>query len=246
MMHSNHSIWEWEHAKAYIRFTGGHPPSHFAKVLATAIQTEERSDRLLDLGCGSGIIGIYALVEKVAASATFVDVQEGMVLAAKANLDLCIAKGTIRADQVDYLTADFNQIPLSILETHDLIAFNPPQLPEAFVNKEYLEALRQDRSGAVFRLGVGASNPDGLNVIRSFLDWYASLPATAPQAVIGLSGFLGRKRIERLLNAHRLDWTLKQKTRIPLRTILTQAAYELAKDELEKAIDLSNLTIAEI
>ena len=52
---------EWPEAFHYVNKSKAFdPPSLFAKALSKTIPIREDQTRLLDIGCGSGIIGIYS------------------------------------------------------------------------------------------------------------------------------------------------------------------------------------------
>src|SRR5690348_7040540 len=58
----------------YVADYGCEKPSMLSQVLAETFPVEPPTKRLLDIGCGTGIIGLYCLLEKKAGSVTFVDV----------------------------------------------------------------------------------------------------------------------------------------------------------------------------
>lgn len=228
--HPEKQAWEWPEAKEYVLETGGNPPSPFSRHLAESIQITPGVTRLLDLGCGSGIIGIHCLMNKGAASVTFTDIKAEQVSIARTNVNMHIDRGEIAAHQVSYLTASFAEISAAHLSRHDLIAFNPPQLPMAIADKDYLEPLKTDPVGAAFRLG----GPDGLNIARHFFQWYAGLTKPRPEAAICISSFLGRSRIEDALNANRFQWRVESRSRVPLRRAFFEAAAEFSKDDQQR------------
>ena len=218
----------WIEAMKYVTETCGQPPSLFAKTLCETIPIEPQKTRLLDVGCGSGIIGIYCLVNRDAAFVTFNDIQEEMISATRVNVAQQIRLGAISEAQVDYLRADFRSIPASVIGRHDLIAFNPPQLPETSFSTETIEKIAADSTLSYFRLG----GIDGLAVARTFFNWYSRLLSPKPSVVILLSSFLGLPRIQEMFEREGLEWRILKRTRVPLRDILTDSAERLPLQEI--------------
>ena len=88
--------------------------------------------KLLDIGCGTGIIGLYCLVEKKADFVTFSDIMPEWVDLTRANVETQNCEGAITSSQVDVLDAmAFDQIPPEVIAQHDMVVFNLPQFPEA-------------------------------------------------------------------------------------------------------------------
>jgi SAM-dependent methyltransferase len=234
MRPANGERWEWPEAQRYVRDVCGNPPSYFAKVLAQTVPIERGKTRLLDIGSGSGIIGIYCLIEKGAAFVTFNDLQPAMIAITQTNVDRHISNAEIRSDQVDYLQAGFESISSAFIAKHDLLAFNPPQLPETLVSRDYLAGLLSRHSDLLFRIGARGSNPDGLGVIRDFVHWYAKLHTPRPEAIITVSSFLGIQQILRATEAPHVNGQIIKRTRVPLRMALVDAAIKLAANDFEK------------
>ncbi|MFZ0959545.1 MAG: methyltransferase [Terriglobia bacterium] len=216
--------WEWLEAKAYTAIIGDFdPPSFFAEVMAEAAPIEPGKTRLLDIGCGCGIIGIYCLIKRKANFVTFDDIQSKAIAVTFANLDWHIQQGNIQESQVASLKAGFADIPASVVAQHDLIAFNPPQLPWNYVTPEYRKEIEASSHQRIFR--DGGSRGDGLQFVEKFLEWYGRLGSPKPNAVIVLSSFLGKSLIESTIAQHKLEWELLQEPkRVPLRQILAQSA----------------------
>lgn len=220
---------QWPEAGNYVFETGGHAPSLFAKTLCEWLPIQPRETRLLDVGCGCGIVGLFCLIERAAAYVTFNDIQEEMILIAQDNVARQIAKGVISDSRVGYLKRNFVEIASQFAEQHDLISFNPPQLPTEALDHQTLEQISGDPSLSYFRLG----GLDGLDVVRKFLKWYSNLDATAPRAIIMISSFLGISRIRSAMESDCLDWDIIARNRVPLRSILSRAAKSLTSDERE-------------
>lgn len=113
-----------------------------------------------------------------------------------------------------------------MVRAHDVVAFNPPQLPN-----RYTDRIEGDTVTKTFRHG----GSDGLDVTRGFLGWYSGLKSPKPDAVIVLSCFLGRSRIAQAFRDHALVWHKLGSIRIPLRPFLQAAAETLTGDEREIA-----------
>ena len=114
------------------------------------------------------------------------------------SLRLRIDEGKIAAAQVRFMPpSDFTAIPYEIVAQHDLCGFNGPQLPYAYIDTEMQQKIDNDPIERSFRRG----GETGLEVIGKFLEWYASLPMAKPDAMILVSSFLGRKRIDEIILA---------------------------------------------
>lgn len=147
----------------------------FSKALCAALPVTPAT-RLVDVGCGSGVVGLVAL-RAGAAHVLFNDLQRAAVEAVRANLALNGLGG-----RADVWLGPFQSIPPEAVREATLLAFNPPQFPTAL--GERFPAVE-----ATFRDG----GPDGLAVVGPFLDWLAGLEA-APPAVVVLSSLLGEGR----------------------------------------------------
>jgi methylase of polypeptide subunit release factors len=216
---------DWPKASKYISIDGGHPPSRFAEAFAETIPIEPGRTRFLDIGCGSGIIGIYCLIETKAAFVTFNDILDEWISIARVNVNKKIEQGEILRSQAEFINAKFTDIPGDVIARHSLLGFNPPQLPD-----KYLGDVGEDRVRASFRNG----GPDGLEVARQFFEWYAGLDVSKPDAVILLSSFLGWSRITEAIERHRIQWRELKRTRVTLREFMWNDAKKLSSDRKEK------------
>ncbi len=217
--------YKWSQAHNYISETGGHSPSCFSQTFAETVPIESGKTRLLDIGCGSGIIGIFCLIEKRAAYVTFNDKSEEMISTTQTNVTKKIEQREIRSSQVEFIRACFARIPTSVISQHDLLAFNPPQLPD-----KYLREVETSPTTKLYRDG----GSDGLEVAREFLRWYAGLTTPTPPAVILLSSFLGWSTIVDAIQKNKLKYKPIMRTRVPLRQFLWKKAEILSKNEKDK------------
>src|ERR1700689_3799467 len=156
--------------QAYIGDCGCEKPSKLSEVLAETIPAEPRTKKLLDIGCGTGIIGLYCLLEKKASSVTFVDILHEWIDITRANVSLKIEEGAITPSQVDVMDAmPFDRILPELVAQHDTIVFNVPQFPGDFVAPSELSKIGADPIRARYRL----AGRDGLQLARDFSQWYA-------------------------------------------------------------------------
>jgi methylase of polypeptide subunit release factors len=214
--------------RTYVSSWGNEEPSQFASAFARTIPIAAGETRLLDVGCGSGIIGIYCLMEKQARSVTFSDIEPLWLEIARNNVAIQIQKGVISPSQVRFLRpASFAELPYGEVASHDLVAFNPPQLPYAYLDPEVRQRIDGDPIEQRFRRG----GEWGLEIVGNFLNWYASLPVPKPDAIILVSSFLGRKRIGETIALAGLQPSGKPiETDAPLRPIFWKQADALSRD----------------
>ena len=181
----------------YITSWGTEAPSQFSEALARTIPIQAGKTRLLDIGCGSGIIGIYCLIEKNSQSVTFTDIAPIWIDIARSNVDLKVHEGLIDPSRTKFLEpTELASIPYDEVAQHDLVSFNPPQLPYAYVDEATRQKIDSDPIERSFRRG----GESGLEIVSMFFTWYASLPMPKPDAVILLSSFLGRRNIENAMS----------------------------------------------
>jgi hypothetical protein len=106
----------------------------------------------------------------------------------------------------------FASLTVPVLAKHDMLSFNPPQLPSAFV--EAKEIIRLEANP--FTNSYRRAGPDGLDVVRLFLGWYACLPRPTVDCYVLLSSFLGRERIAHEITSRGLGWELHASTKVRL------------------------------
>jgi methylase of polypeptide subunit release factors len=215
--------WEWPEARKYTPYLGDFDaPSLFAKTTAHTVPIRRGKSRILDIGCGTGILGTYFLIAKGAKSVTFNDVLSKGIAVTFANLDWHVENHRIKEPQVKCLKAGFAEISRNVAVQHDLLVFNPPQLPMDHVSKAYRRHVGAHAWQKAFRDGRGG---DGLGITKEFLTWYEGLRRPLPPAFILLSSFLVLNKIKDMLNGFEIKWTIAESpTRIPLRRILVEAA----------------------
>ncbi len=126
------------------------------------------------------------------------------------------------------------EITPNLVAQHDLIAFNPPQLPESIVSHDYLAQVLANESEMLFRIGEQGSNPDGVGVVREFLRWLADLKQPKPTAVVTQSSLLGKNLILEAIQSCRLSAAILNRTRVPLRKALNGAAIKIFGDEPQR------------
>lgn len=147
----------------------------FSRLMCEALSLE-RPARLLDIGCGSGIIGVYALLN----GSNFVyfnDIQKDAIKLTQRNLQ----RHRIAEASYQLLNSPFQQIDISKYQV-DAIFFNPPQLPTDIVPIEHFSDNRE----RIFRDG-GAN---GLNLIDQFVKWLIGCLPVKSKAYLGISSVL--------------------------------------------------------
>lgn len=132
--------------------------------------------RLLDIGCGSGIIGLFALLNG-SEYVYFNDIQPDAITLTKRNLK----HHQIPSSAYQFINLPFQKIDLASCQ-FDAIAFNPPQLPTQMVSIEKFGAQQEK----IFRDG----GPNGLHLIEQFIDWLAKSLPNNTRAYLGISSML--------------------------------------------------------
>jgi methylase of polypeptide subunit release factors len=217
--------------QAYIGDCGCEKPSRLSQLLAETIPAELRTKKLLDIGCGTGIIGLYCLLEKKAGSVTFIDILHEWIDITRANVSLKIEEGAITSSQVDVLDAmPFDRILPEVVAQHDMVVFNLPQFPEDFVAPSELSKIGADPIRARYRL----AGRDGLKLARNFCQWYAGLRQPKPDAVFVLWSILGKRQIAEALKTDSFQWKTIQETPVPLKPEFSRAAAEFFQDAEER------------
>jgi methylase of polypeptide subunit release factors len=215
----------------YVATCGCEKPSKLAQVLAETIPVEPRTKRLLDIGCGSGIIGLYCLLEGKADSVTFSDIMPEWIDITRANVRFKIEEGAIAASQVDVMDAtSFERISPEVVSRHDMLIFNLPQFPEDFADPGDLAKLEADPIKSNYRL----AGPDGLKLAREFFQWYGCLKQPKPDAVFVLWSILGKRQIIEALEGHRFRWKIIAETPVPVKPEFAGIAARFSQDSDEK------------
>ena len=99
----------------------------FSEIMCESLDIDKYSC-LLDVGCGSGIIGIYALLNQIP-FVYFNDIQQDAIALTQKNLN----RYSIEKERYDFVQGSFEHINLSTNQV-DVITFNPPQLPTDLVD----------------------------------------------------------------------------------------------------------------
>ncbi len=217
--------------QAYIGDCGCEKPSKLSQLLAETIPAEPRTKKLLDIGCGTGIIGLYCLLEKKAGSVTFIDILHEWIDVTRANVNLKIEEGAITPSQVDVMDAmPFDRILPEVVAQHDMVVFNVPQFPEGFVAPSEVSIIEADPIRARYRLAGG----DGLKLARDFCHWYARLRQPRPDAVFVLWSVLGKRQIAEALKSDSFQWKIIQETPVALKPEFSRVAAEFYEDAEER------------
>ena len=220
----------------YVTNFGSEKPSRLSQVLAETIPVEPRTNKLLDIGCGTGIIGLYCLLEKKARSVTFIDLMPEWMDITRSNVRLNIEKGAITPSQVDVMEAmPFTRISPEVVARHDMVIFNLPQYPEDYATPRDLSTFAADPIKGNYRL----AGPDGLKLAREFFQWYARLEQPKPDAVFVLWSILGKRQIIEALQieapqAERFQWKIIKETPVPLKPEFSRFAAQFFQDPEEK------------
>jgi methylase of polypeptide subunit release factors len=190
----------------------------FTRVLCESLYLHHRI-RVIDVGCGSGIVGIYALLEG-SAGVLFNDIQAEALRCVRHNLTL---NGLVSGWSLH--CGPFADLRLDDVTAYDLIAFDPPQFPLGLGVRAF------PPSEAVFRSG-GA---DGLDVVCQFLDWYQGLGSRSPVAMLVLSSILGEERIyTEVIDRRALRLSVIHRCLLPLRNALVEALRRLSAGDLPR------------
>lgn len=109
--------------------------------------------RILDMGCGSGVLGLSLAADFPTARVSLADISADAISLARENA------GLTGITQVDFIESDlFSAIPDQ--PTFDLIVANLPYVPDS---EELAPEVRHDPPLALF------GGPDGMEVIRRFV-----------------------------------------------------------------------------
>jgi release factor glutamine methyltransferase len=127
--------------------TGGQPPNH---------QVDFEEFDVLDLGCGSGCIGISIAAEVPSANVTCVDVSAAALEIARRNAAALGVEARVELLEGDLFAPVAGR-------TFDLIVSNPPYIPTKMIDDLQIEIRKFEPRSAL------DGGPDGLDVIRRIL-----------------------------------------------------------------------------
>ncbi|CAK8719253.1 Methyltransferase small domain-containing protein [Candidatus Electronema halotolerans] len=175
---------------------------------------------LLDIGCGSGIVGLYALLNG-SGFVYFNDLQKDAIRLTQRNLQ----RHRIPESAYRLLNTPFQDIELSQYQI-DAIFFNPPQLPTDLVP---IDTYRDGRE-RIFRDG-GA---DGRHLIDQFTEWLASCLHRQTRAYLGISSVLLPDNILKDAGDRGLTVVKKCAAIVPLRQIFYPAVGKMSEDERQR------------
>ena len=121
--------------------------------------------KILDLGSGTGCLGLSLLEEYEDSLISFVDVSKKSLEIVKKNSHQFWLKGTLKYIHLDWRTHDWDTVLLNIEENKkfDIILTNPPYIPSNDIN--FLETEVKDYDPI---LALDGGN-DGLNAYRSII-----------------------------------------------------------------------------
>jgi len=107
------------------------PRPETEELVEQILKKEKKAEHVVDLGCGSGCIGVTVAAELKSALLTLVDISTAALAVARENAELlCVAPTT----HCEFIHADF-QKELSLREKANIVVSNPPYvLPEEFAS----------------------------------------------------------------------------------------------------------------
>ncbi|MDC0834256.1 hypothetical protein AY599_25815 [Leptolyngbya valderiana BDU 20041] len=205
--------------------TGISAKTPFSETMCESIDIHQYKS-LLDIGCGSGIIGIYSLLNQMP-FVYFNDIQANCIQLTKYNLQ----QQSIPKNKYEFIEGSFESIDLSKYSI-DLITFNPPQLSTDWVS---MNIFKED-SEKIFRNG----GKTGKKVINNFFQWFSKQPINNITIQIGISSLL---KIDSFLETTEKEFNLsgikKYRKKVPLRKFL----YPMVKKMSEKEQNEREITI---
>lgn len=180
----------------------------------------EKTQRLLDIGCGSGIVGLYCL-QNGTEFVYFNDIQQVAIELTQENITLCqIDESRYQLILSPFQAFDLTQHPV------DAIAFNPPQLPTDLVDIGQF----QEDSERIFRNGGNT----GRNLIDAYIQWLGKNLPENTKAYLGISSVLLVDELITDAAALGLKTVKKYSKTVPLRGIFYDAVAKMSDDECNR------------
>ncbi len=193
-------------------------PSDDTELLASAVR-KLASGRVLDLGCGTGAVGIAAAKKESVATVTCSDVNPAAVALAQKN---ALANGV--REKMGFEVGDlFSPFPSPTV--FDVIAFNPPYLPTA------KEDVVIGSLNAAFDGGV-----DGRAVTSRFLAGFGGFLSQSGTVLLVQSSLSGIDESLREFRAKRFDADIISSKRFFFEELAVIRATAAAKPGLETGL----------
>lgn len=117
-------------------------------VVLSAFAKVKKNERLLDIGCGIGVLTLLMLIRCPGSRATGLEITEGAAELARENLALCHLE-----DRGEILTGDLRAFPKNLYGAYDVVISNPPYYDPGrgfSSHTDILATARNQRSGDIF------------------------------------------------------------------------------------------------
>jgi len=199
----------------------------FSEIMCESLEIDKYRC-LLDVGCGSGIIGIYALLNRMP-FVYFNDIQQDAIALTQKNLN----RYSIEKERYRLIAGSFEHIDLSTNQV-DVITFNPPQLPTDLVD---INSFQEERE-RIFRNG----GKNGRKLIDKFFLWLSGQPLDNITLYLGVSSLLKVDSLsEEVKQKYHLTVVKRHKKIVPLRKFFYSSVYDMSEAERnEREIEFVN------
>ncbi len=197
----------------------------FSKIMCESFEADKHRC-LLDVGCGSGIIGIYALLHRLP-FVYFNDIQHDAMKLTRRNLNRYL----IEKERYRLIEGPFHKMDL--LENQvDAITFNPPQLPTDLVDINSF----QEESERIFRDG----GKNGRKLTDEFFIWLSRQQLDNITIYLGVSSLLKvDSLLEEVKQRYHLAAVKRHKKTVPLRKLFSPCVDNMpAAERNEREIEL--------